>query len=83
MHDGFQHLKTVTRALPMRRAIDACEEFKAADGEICVPTPAKKAQFQEATAGMKDWFVGQYGDEWIMILPNEETAHAELRLRAS
>ena len=68
VHDGFQHLKTVTRALPMRRAIDAYEDFKAADGEIYVPTPAEKMQFQEATAGMKDWFAAQYGEEWLMKL---------------
>ena len=68
VHDGFQHLKTVTRALPMRRAIEAYEEFKAADGEIYVPTPEEKAMFQEATAGMKDWFVAQYGDEWLVKL---------------
>ena len=54
VHDGFQHLKTVTRALPMRRAIDAYEEFKAADGEIYVPTAEEKKQFQDATAGMKE-----------------------------
>jgi len=52
----------------MRRAIDAYEEFKAADGEIYVPTPDEKAMFQEATAGMKDWFVDKYGDEWLMKL---------------
>ncbi len=68
VHDGFQHLKTVTQALPMRRAIDAYEEFNAADGQIYVPTPEEKRQFQEATAGVKDWFVGQYGDEWLKKL---------------
>ena len=68
VHDGFQHLKTVTRALPMRRAIDAYEEFKAADGEIYVPTAEEKKQFQDATAGMKDWFVAKYGEEWLKKL---------------
>ena len=33
-----------------------------------MPTPAEKAMFQEATAGMKDWFVGRYGDEWLTKL---------------
>ena len=86
VHDGFQHLKTVTRALPMRRAIDAYEEFKAADGEIYVPTPGEKKQFQDATAGMKDWFVAQYGDEWLKKLESAvgdceakiDAEHAEL-----
>ncbi|MDX1541862.1 MAG: TRAP transporter substrate-binding protein DctP, partial [Geminicoccaceae bacterium] len=68
VHDGFQHLKTVTRALPMRRAIDAYETFKAADGEVYVPSPEEKQAFQEATAGMKDWFKSQYGDTWLIKL---------------
>jgi tripartite ATP-independent transporter DctP family solute receptor len=68
VHDGFQHLKTVTRALPMRRAIDAYEVFREADGEVYVPSPDEKAAFQEATAGMKDWFKDQYGDTWLIKL---------------
>jgi len=68
VYDGFQHLKTVTRALPMRRSIEAYEEFKEADGTIYVPTPDEKAQFQQATAGMKDWYIDKYGDEWLRKL---------------
>jgi TRAP-type C4-dicarboxylate transport system substrate-binding protein len=33
VHDGFMHLRTVTRALPMRRSIEAYEEFKKDGGE--------------------------------------------------
>jgi len=65
VHDGFMHLKTVTRALPMRRSIEAYEEFKEAGGEIYVPTPEEKAAFQEASASLKDWFVENYSDEWL------------------
>ncbi len=65
VHDGFMHLKTVTRALPMRRSIEAYEEFKKAGGEIYVPTPDEKAAFQEASASLKDWFVENYSDEWL------------------
>jgi len=65
VHDGFMHLKTVTRALPMRRSIEAYEEFKEAGGEIYVPTPEEKAAFQEASSSLKGWFVETYGDEWL------------------
>lgn len=68
VYDGFQHLKDVTRAAPMRNGIAAFEAFKDAGGEIYVPSPEEKAAFQEATAGMKDWFIGQYGDEWVVKL---------------
>ena len=63
--DGFQHLKTVTRALPMRRQIEAYESFKEAGGEIYVPTAEEKTAFQEAVSGMRDWYESQYGPEWL------------------
>ncbi|MEZ5824574.1 MAG: hypothetical protein R3C97_07470 [Geminicoccaceae bacterium] len=52
----------------MRNGIAAFEAFRAAGGEIYVPTPEEKKAFQDATAGMKDWFIGQYGDEWVIKL---------------
>lgn len=68
VHDGFQHMKTVTRALPMRRSIEAYETFKAADGEVYVPTAEQKAAFQKAVAPMEQWYLTKYGDdgrEWL------------------
>jgi len=66
--DGFNHLKTVTRAFPMRRQIEAYEAFKEAGGSIYVPSTDEKKAFQEASSGMKEWYVGQYGDEWLAKL---------------
>ncbi|MEM9014729.1 MAG: TRAP transporter substrate-binding protein DctP [Pseudomonadota bacterium] len=63
--DGFQHLKTVTRALPMRRQIEAYETFKDAGGEIYVPTPDEKRAFQDAVSGMRDWYTKNYGEIWL------------------
>ena len=63
--DGFNHLKTVTRAFPMRRQIEAYEAFKEAGGSIYVPSADEKKAFQEASSGMRDWYTGQYGDEWL------------------
>ena len=63
--DGMNHLKTVTRAFPMRRQIEAYEAFRDAGGEIYVPTPEEKVMFQEAAAGMRDWYVDQFGAEWL------------------
>ena len=65
VHDGFMHLRTVTRALPMRRSIEAYEEFKKDGGVVYVPTPEEKVAFQETSASLKDWFVENYGDEWL------------------
>ena len=66
--DGFKRLQTVTRALPVRRQIEAYEQFKAAGGTVYVPTPAEKAQFRQASAGMRSWFVQHYGDTWMKKL---------------
>jgi TRAP-type C4-dicarboxylate transport system substrate-binding protein len=66
--DGFNHLKTVTRAFPMRRQIEAYEAFKEQGGSIYVPSPEEKKAFQEASSGMRDWYIGQYGDEWLTKL---------------
>ncbi len=63
--DGFQHLKIVTRALPMRRQIEAYEAFKEAGGEVYVPNAAEKEAFREASSGMRAWYVDSYGATWL------------------
>ncbi|WP_224404743.1 TRAP transporter substrate-binding protein DctP [Afifella sp. IM 167] len=68
VYDGFQHLKTITRAFPMRQQIAAYQAFRDAGGDIYVPTPEEKEAFRKATAPMKDWFTKQYGDEWLTKL---------------
>lgn len=63
--DGMNHLKTVTRAMPMRRQIEAYEAFKAQGGQIYVPNAEEKAAFQQATSGMRQWYIDKYGEEWL------------------
>ncbi|MCI5043157.1 MAG: TRAP transporter substrate-binding protein DctP, partial [Aquisalinus sp.] len=63
--DGFQHLKTVTRAIPMRRQIEAYETFREAGGEVYALSPDEKAMFQQATSGMRGWYSEKYGTEWL------------------
>ncbi|MGF1544175.1 MAG: TRAP transporter substrate-binding protein DctP [Parvularculaceae bacterium] len=65
VYDGFQHLKTVTRALPLRRQIEAYKAFEAAGGEIYAPDPEEKRAFQEAASGMRAWYADNYGREWL------------------
>ncbi|RMF36923.1 MAG: C4-dicarboxylate ABC transporter substrate-binding protein [Alphaproteobacteria bacterium] len=54
--DGFYHLQQATFASPKRKSIAAYEAFKAAGGDIYVPTPEEKAQFKQAAAPVYDWF---------------------------
>ncbi len=68
IYDGFQELKTVTRGVIKRREIDAYREFQDSGGTLYVPTAEEKLKFREAAAGMRDWYVEQYGDEWLLML---------------
>jgi len=68
VYDGFQELKTVTRGVIKRREIDAYREFEESGGSLYVPTLEEKALFREAASGMRDWYVGQYGEEWLAKL---------------
>ena len=79
--DGFQHLKTVTRALPMRRQIEAYEEFKAKGGTVYAPSPEEKALFRQASSGMRAWFAENYGGEWLDRL-DAAVADCEARIDA-
>lgn len=54
--DGFYALQQATFASPKRKSIQAYEDFKAAGGDIYVPTPEEKEMFKEAAAPVYDWF---------------------------
>lgn len=54
--DGFAALQQATFASPKRKEIQAYADFKAAGGEIYVPTSEEKAAFKAAVAPVFDWF---------------------------
>jgi TRAP-type C4-dicarboxylate transport system substrate-binding protein len=68
VYEGFGHLRTTTRAFPMRRQIEAYEKFRAQGGQIYVPSPEEKAAFQKASSGMRAWYTAKFGDEWLVKL---------------
>jgi tripartite ATP-independent transporter DctP family solute receptor len=68
VYDGFQELRTVTRGIIKRREIEAYKEFEESGGSIYVPTQEEKMVFQGAASGMREWYVDQYGDEWLTRL---------------
>lgn len=63
--EGFQRLKLVTRALPIRRQIEANAAFVEAKGVIYVPSAEEKSQFRKVAEGMRAWFIGRYGRVWV------------------
>ena len=74
--DGMNHLKTVTRAFPMRRQIEAYEAFRKQGGTIYVPSAEEKAAFQKATSGMRKWYTDKFGEEWLTKLDAAASACA-------
>ncbi len=54
--DGFAALQQATFASPKRKEIQAYADFKAAGGEIYVPTAEEKAAFKESAAPVFEWF---------------------------
>ena len=54
--DGFAALQQATFASQKRKEIAAYDAFRAAGGEIYVPTEEQRAMFMEAAAPAFDWF---------------------------
>jgi TRAP-type C4-dicarboxylate transport system substrate-binding protein len=54
--DGFAALQQATFASPKRKEIQAYADFKAAGGEIYVPTAEEKAAFKDSAAPVFEWF---------------------------
>lgn len=79
--DGFEVLRDVTTAIPKRRRIEAVKKFLDAGGSIYTPTPEEKAQFVEAAAPVKTWYIDKYGTAWLEKL-EAAIASAEAELQA-
>jgi TRAP-type transport system periplasmic protein len=54
--DGFAALQQATFASPKRKEIQAYADYRAAGGEIYVPSAEEKAAFKDAVAPVFDWF---------------------------
>jgi TRAP-type C4-dicarboxylate transport system substrate-binding protein len=54
--DGFAALQQATFASPKRKEIQAYADYKAAGGEIYVPTAEEKAAFKAAVEPVFEWF---------------------------
>jgi TRAP-type transport system periplasmic protein len=63
--EGFRVLALATRAAAASRQAPAYEAFRAAGGVVDEATPAQRAQFRDATRGLRDWYVARYGKEWL------------------
>ncbi|MGA1269777.1 MAG: TRAP transporter substrate-binding protein DctP [Gemmobacter sp.] len=81
--DGFAALQQATFASPKRKEIKAYEDFKAAGGEIYVPSPAEKAAFKDAVGPVFEWFrTNVKGGPEVLDLFMAEVSEAEAALAA-
>ena len=81
--DGFAELQQATFASPKRKSIPAYEEFRAAGGDVYVPTPDEMTAFADAAGPIYDWFDENVdgGDEVLTTL-REDVANAEAEIDA-
>jgi TRAP-type C4-dicarboxylate transport system substrate-binding protein len=63
--EGFRTLAAATRKAAASREAPALAAFVASGGTVDVATPAQRAGFREATSGLREWYVGRYGREWL------------------
>lgn len=63
--EGLVELARVTREAAPAREAAAFAAFRAAGGEIHVPTPEERARFIEATRDVRAWYEAKYGRLWL------------------
>ncbi|MFN3845309.1 MAG: TRAP transporter substrate-binding protein DctP [Paracoccaceae bacterium] len=81
--DGFAALQQATFASPKRKEIQAYADYKAAGGEIYVPSPEEKAAFKEAVAPVFDWFKANVkGGSDVLDAFMQASADAEAKIAA-
>jgi TRAP-type C4-dicarboxylate transport system substrate-binding protein len=63
--EGFRVLAAATRKAATSREAPALAAFVASGGTVDVATPSQRAEFQQATSGVRDWYAKRYGREWL------------------
>lgn len=63
--EGMAELARATRQAAADREQPALAAIVAAGGEVHTPTPEERAQFVAATTGVREWYAGKYGRDWL------------------
>ncbi len=63
--EGFRVLALATREAAAARQAPAFETFRASGGTVDEISPGQRAQFRDATRGLRDWYANRYGREWL------------------
>lgn len=76
--DGFAALQQATFASPKRKSIQAYEDFRAAGGEVYVPSPEEMEAFAAAVEPVYEWFNANVeGGEEALAALREAVGRAE------
>ena len=79
--DGFAELQQATFASPKRKSIQAYEDFRAAGGEVYVPSPEEMDAFSTAVEPVYEWFDQNVeGGEEVLTALREAVTRAEARI---
>jgi TRAP-type C4-dicarboxylate transport system substrate-binding protein len=62
---GFRALAAATRAAAASREAPALADFERRGGRIVVADAAQRAELKAATRGLREWYVGRYGRDWL------------------
>jgi tripartite ATP-independent transporter DctP family solute receptor len=68
--EGFEEQRTVARAMVRDQENLSYRQFEQAGGTVYRPTIDEKKQFQQASSAMRQWFIENYGAQWVNLLEN-------------
>ena len=68
MLDGMFHLKQVASGVYKKQEVEGYDKFRKAGGKVYAPTPDEMAQFVAAAKPVREWFVREYGRDWVDLL---------------
>ena len=63
--EGFRVLARATREAAASRQAPAYETFRASGGVVDEVSEQQREEFRAATRGLRDWYAGRYGSDWI------------------
>jgi TRAP-type C4-dicarboxylate transport system substrate-binding protein len=66
--DGFAKQKAAANEFVATQESHSYEIFEQAGGTIYRPTVAQKQAFKDASVNMRQWFITNFGQDWLDLL---------------
>lgn len=70
IEQGFVAQQKVANNLVFNQEANSYKLFEKAGGTVYRPTPAEKQAFKDAAKNMRNWFIENYGSQWLNLLEN-------------